>query len=62
MITVWKLGRKENKMVGRYEGSTNNMKDIFRALDLARKACPTGKLVVGGVTAPDRKKKEPEIK
>lgn len=62
MITVWKLGKKENKMVGKYEGSTNNMKDIFKALDRARKVCPTGKLVVGGVTAPDRKKKEPEIK
>lgn len=62
MITVYKFRGRKTWLVGQYEGSTKNMQDVFRALELARQDCPTGKLVVGGVEVPDRKKKEPEIK
>ena len=62
MITVWKFRGKKKWLVGQYPGKTNNMKEVFAALALARKDCPTGKLVVGGVTAPDTKReKKPEI-
>lgn len=62
MITVWKFGRKTKKKVGEYEGEANNMKDIARAMELARKDCPTGKLIIENVALPERKKKEPELK
>ena len=62
MITVWKFAKKKKWLVGQYEGNTNNKKDVFRAMELARKDCPTGKLLIEGVTLPERRKKEPEIK
>lgn len=62
MITVLRLGRKYRTVIGEYEGEANNMKDIARAMELARKGCPTGKLIIENVALPERKKKEPELK
>ena len=62
MITVSKFTKKRKTVVGQYPGTTKNMKDIFTALELARKECPKGKLIVEGVTVPERLKKVPEIK
>lgn len=62
MITVFRFRGKKAWKVGDYTGSPNNMKDVFNALDLARKEGAKGKLVVGGVEVPDRPQREPEIK
>jgi hypothetical protein len=62
MITVWKFTRKRKTLVGRYDGNANNMTDISNALTLARRECPTGKLLIEGVTLPPRRIKEPELK
>ena len=62
MITVWKFTRKRKTIVGRYDGNANNMADISNALTLARRECPNGKLIVEGVTLPERRTKTPELK
>ena len=62
MITVYKFTKKKETLIGQYEGSTKNMKDIFKALELARQDCPKGKLIVKGVTVPERLAKAPELK